>query len=37
MNWCGAAYDKGHLHILKLADALATGIAKQFPDKLKGA
>jgi hypothetical protein len=32
-----AAYDKGHLHILKLADALATGIAKQFPDKLKGA
>jgi hypothetical protein len=32
-----AAYDKGHVHILKLADALATGIAKQFPDKLKGA
>jgi hypothetical protein len=32
-----AAYDKGHLHILKLADALAGGIAKQFPDKIKGA
>jgi hypothetical protein len=32
-----AAYDKGHAHILKLADALAAGIAKQFPDKLKGA
>ncbi len=31
-----AAYDKGHRHILKLADALADGIAKQFPDKLKG-
>jgi hypothetical protein len=31
-----AAYDKGHMHILKLADALAEGIAKQFPDKLKG-
>ena len=28
-----AAYDKGHAHILKLADALADGIAKQFPDK----
>jgi hypothetical protein len=30
-----AAYDKGHKHILKLADALAEGIAKQFPEKLK--
>jgi hypothetical protein len=28
-----AAHDKGHAHILKLADALADGIAKQFPDK----
>jgi hypothetical protein len=30
-----AAYDNCHKHILKLADALAEGIAKQFPDKLK--
>jgi hypothetical protein len=28
-----AAYGKGHAHILKLADALADGIAKQFPNK----
>jgi hypothetical protein len=31
-----AAYDKGHQHILKMADALSEGIAKQFPEKLKG-
>jgi hypothetical protein len=30
-----AAYDKGHEHILRLADAIAEGIAKQFSDKLK--
>jgi hypothetical protein len=27
------AYDDGHDHILKMADALSAGIAKQFPDK----
>lgn len=26
-------YDKGHIHILKLADILSNGIVKQFPDK----
>jgi hypothetical protein len=28
-------YDKGHVHILMLADALTDGILKQFPDKFK--
>ena len=27
------AYDDGHEHILKMADALSAGIQKQFPDK----
>jgi hypothetical protein len=27
------AYDEGHDHILKMADALSAGIEKQFPDK----
>lgn len=27
------AYDDGHDHILKMADALSAGIEKQFPDK----
>ncbi len=26
-------YDKGHVHMLKFADALTDGIVKQFPDK----
>jgi len=30
-----AAYDKGHDHILMLADALADGIVKQFPEKFR--
>ena len=29
------AYDKGHDHILMMADALATGIVKQFPEKFR--
>ncbi|WP_210234913.1 acetylglutamate kinase [Methylocystis sp. B8] len=29
------AYDDGHDHMLKFADELTDGIAKQFPDKLK--
>ena len=29
------AYDDGHVHMLKFADALTDGIAKQFPDKFK--
>jgi hypothetical protein len=28
-----AAYDKGHDHILMMADVLTEGITKQFPDK----
>lgn len=34
-NWAADidAYDKGHDHILKLADALTDGIVKQFPKK----
>ena len=29
------AYDKGHDHILMMADALADGIVKQFPEKFR--
>lgn len=29
------AYDKGHDHILMMADALAEGIVKQFPEKFR--
>ena len=29
------AYDDGHVHMLKFADMLTEGIAKQFPDKFK--
>ncbi|MBA1144775.1 acetylglutamate kinase [Mesorhizobium sp. CCANP35] len=29
------SYDEGHVHMLKFADMLTDGIAKQFPDKLK--
>ncbi|WP_210267003.1 acetylglutamate kinase [Methylocystis silviterrae] len=29
------AYDDGHVHMLKFADTLTDGIAKQFPDKFK--
>lgn len=29
------SYDEGHVHMLKFADMLTEGIAKQFPDKLK--
>lgn len=29
------AYDKGHAHMLMVADALADGIVKQFPDKFR--
>ena len=29
------AYDKGHDHILMMADALSTGIVKQFPEKFR--
>jgi len=29
------AYDEGHMHMLKFADMLTEGIAKQFPDKFK--
>lgn len=28
-------YDKGHDHILKIADAMTDGIVKQFPDKFE--
>ena len=31
-----AAYDKNSQHMMMLADALASGIAKQFPDKFRG-
>lgn len=30
------SYDEGHVHMLKFADMLTAGIAKQFPDKFKG-
>ena len=30
------SYDEGHAHMLMFADALSDGIAKQFPEKLKG-
>jgi hypothetical protein len=30
------AYDDGHAHMLMFADALTTGIVKQFPDKFEG-
>jgi hypothetical protein len=29
------AYDKGHEHMLMLADTLTVGIVKQFPNKFK--
>lgn len=29
------AYDKGHDHILMMADALSVGIVKQFPEKFR--
>lgn len=29
------SYDKGHMHMLMVADALAGGIVKQFPNKFK--
>ncbi|MEI9429836.1 acetylglutamate kinase [Mesorhizobium sp. Cs1299R1N3] len=29
------SYDEGHVHMLKFADMLTAGIAKQFPDKFK--
>src|SRR5207302_2150180 len=31
-----AAYDKNSEHMMMLADALTSGIAKQFPDKFRG-
>ncbi|MER8574618.1 acetylglutamate kinase [Mesorhizobium sp. M1338] len=30
------SYDEGHVHMLKFADMLTDGIAKQFPDKFNG-
>jgi hypothetical protein len=30
------SYDEGHAHMLMFADTLTDGIAKQFPEKLKG-
>lgn len=34
-DWAGdiTAYDKGEAHIIKLADALSSGILRQFPEK----
>jgi len=36
-DWAGdiKSYDEGHAHMLKFADMLTDGIAKQFPDKFK--
>jgi hypothetical protein len=30
------SYDQGHDHMMMFADTLSDGIAKQFPEKLKG-
>lgn len=30
------SYDEGHVHMLKFADMLTDGIAKQFADKFNG-
>ncbi|WP_376701952.1 acetylglutamate kinase [Mesorhizobium sp. ISC25] len=37
-NWSEdiKSYDEGHVHMLKFADMLTEGIAKQFPDKFQG-
>lgn len=37
-NWDAdiKAYDKGHEHMLKFADVLTDGIARQFPSKFSG-
>ncbi len=37
MDWTGdvEAFNKGELHILRMADTLTTGIIMQFPDKFR--
>lgn len=37
-NWAADIdyYDKGHFHMLMLADILIHGLVKQFPDRFKG-